>query len=212
LYGADYELRLWADYRTGSKTLSHLSSKLSSHSGGKLVIVALALFVLFMLLVLPIQAEVSSRELAGAGSPDTSFIYSADDIYGWAEAYGAAGREAYVRARWSFDLVWPVVYGFFLVTAISWAGRRAWRPGSRAHLLNLLPIVAVALDYTENILTSIVMLRYPSEAMVAAALASPVTILKWLGVGGSFIALLVGVLAWIWRLLGSTGRTSTAAK
>lgn len=165
-----------------------------------------------MLLVLPIQAEVSSRELAGVGSPDMSFIYSADDIYRWAEAYGSDGREAYVRARWSFDLVWPIVYGFFLVTAISWVGRRAWRTGSRAHLLNLLPIVAVVLDYTENILTSIVMLRYPSEAMVAAVLASAVTILKWLGVGGSFIALLVGVLAWIWRLLGRTGPTSTAAK
>ena len=185
--------------------MSHLSSKLSSISGGKLVLAALALFALFILLVLPAQADVSSRQLAGARSPDMSFIYSADDIYGWAEEYGADGREAYVRVRWSFDLAWPIVYGFFLVTAISWVGRRAYRTESWANLLNLVPIAAVLLDYTENALTSIVMLRYPAETTVAAALASPVTALKWLCVGGSFIALIAGVLAWILRVLRSEG-------
>lgn len=186
-------------------TLSRLSSKLSSLSSGRLVLAALALFALFMLLVLPAQAEVSSRQLAGVSSPDMSFIYSADDIYGWAEAYGADGREAYVRVRWSFDLAWPIVYGFFLVTAISWAGRRAYRTDSWANLLNLVPIAAVLLDYTENVLTSIVMLRYPNETLVAAALASPVTVVKWLSASGSFAALLAGVLVWIWRLLRSAG-------
>jgi hypothetical protein len=169
------------------------------------VLVSLALFALFMLLVLPAQAEVASRQFPGVSSPDTSFIYSADDIYGWAEAYGADGREAYVRMRWSFDLAWPFVYGLFLVTAISWVGRRAYRTDSRANLLNLLPIAAVLLDYAENVLTSTVMLRYPNESMVAAALASPVTVMKWLGVGGSFAVLLAGVLTWIWRSLRSAG-------
>ncbi|MDO8964757.1 MAG: hypothetical protein Q7W30_09735 [Coriobacteriia bacterium] len=185
--------------------MRHLSSKLSSLSSGKLALAGLVLFVLFMLLALPAQAWSSRRELAGAGSPDMSFIYSATDIYTWAEAYGAAGRDAYLRARWSFDLVWPIVYGFFLVTAISWVGRRAYRTGSRAHLLNLVPIAGVLFDYTENVLTSIVMLRYPSEALVAATLASPVTVVKWLCVGGGFIALLAGGLAWGWRLLRGRG-------
>jgi hypothetical protein len=165
------------------------------------VIAALALFVLFMVFVLPRQAEVSSRQLAGVGSPDMSFIYSADEIYAWAEAYGTDGREAYVQVRWSFDLAWPIVYGFFLVASISWVGRRAYRTGSRAHLLNLVPVAAVLLDYAENVLTSLVMLRYPTQTVVAATLASPVTVVKWLCVGGSFIALLAGLLAWIWRLL-----------
>ena len=154
-----------------------------------------------MVSVLPRQAEEASRQFAGAGSPDSSFVYSAEDIYGWAEAYGASGREAYVRARWTFDVVWPMVYGFFLVTAISWVGRRAYRSDSRLHLLNLVPIAAVLLDFTENILATVVMLRYPSEAMIAATLASPVTVAKWLGVSGSFVVLFAGVLAWIWRLL-----------
>jgi hypothetical protein len=185
--------------------LRRLSSKLSSFSSGKLVLAALVLFALFMLLVLPAQSEVSRRDLSGAASPDMSLIYSASDIHTWAEAYGAAGRDAYLRARWSFDLVWPIVYGFFLVTSISWVGRRAYRPGSRARLLNLVPIAGVLFDYTENVLASIVMLRYPNEALVAATLASPVTVVKWLCVGGSFIALLAGVLVWGRRLLRGEG-------
>lgn len=73
--------------------------------------------------------------------------------------------EAYIRARWTFDLVWPIVYGFFLVTA------------------------------------SIVMLQYPNETLIAASLASPATVAKWVCVGGSFVSLFVGILVWIWRFL-----------
>jgi hypothetical protein len=178
-----------------------LSAKLSDISSGKLALVALVLFVLFMALVLPAQAGVSSRELPDVGSPDMSFIYSADDAYGWAGAYGPEGRAAYVQARWSFDLAWPVVYGFFLVTSISWVSHRAYRPESRAHLLNLVPLAAVALDYSENILATVVMLRYPQQAMIAGTLMSPVTVVKWLCVGGSFVALFAAMLVWAWRLL-----------
>ena len=174
------------------------------------MLAALVLFALFILFVLPAQAEVSSRQVSGVGSPDMSFIYSADDINEWAEAYGAEGRAAYVRVRWSFDLAWPLVYGFFLVTAISWVGRRAYRTGSRARLLNLVPVAALLLDYTENVLTSIVMLRYPNETIVAATLASPVTAVKWLCVGGSFVVLAVSVLVWIWRLLRGAGSAAAS--
>lgn len=170
-------------------------------SGGKVALAAAALFVLFTVFVLPRQAAVSSQHLAEAGSPDMSFIYSAKQMYGWAEAYGEDGREGYVEARWTFDLVWPLTYGFFLVTAISWVGRRAYRTDSHASLLNLIPVAAVLLDYTENVLASIVMLRYPRESVLAAGLASPVTVLKWIVLVCGFVTLLVGVLVWIWRSL-----------
>jgi hypothetical protein len=179
--------------------VTRLSRRLTSLSRGWVVLAALALFVVFMVFVLPAQAEVSSRELDDAGSPDMSFVYSAGDLYRWAEAYGPDGRAAYVRVRWSFDLAWPLVYGLFLVTAVSWLGRRAYPSDSRWRLLNLTPVVAVLLDYAENVLTSVVMLRYPSETVVAASLASPVTIAKWIFVGVGFAALLTGLLTWLWR-------------
>ncbi len=182
-------------------TLRTLSQKLTSLSSGRLALAALVLFVLFMVFALPAQSAVTSQELGDVGSPDMSFVYSANDISGWAEAYGASGREAYVRARWTFDLVWPLAYGFFLVTAISWVGRRAYPADSWARLLNVVPLLGVLFDYTENILTSWVMLRYPAEAVVAATLASPVTVVKWIFVNGSFVVLLAGLVVWLWRSL-----------
>lgn len=182
-------------------TLNRLSSRLTAISSGRVTLLAVAAFALFLVFVLPAQAELSARSSSGAGSPDQSFAYTAQDLYGWAQAYGEEGRSAYVRARWSFDLVWPLVYGAFLVTAISWVGRRAYREDSPARLSNLIPVTAVLLDYAENSLTSVVMLRYPDEATVAASLASPVTVAKWLVLGAGFVVLLAGLLVWVWRLV-----------
>jgi len=76
-----------------------------------------------------------------------------------AESYGTEGRKAYVRARFTFDLVWPIVYAAFLTTTISWLYGRTSAPGSRWRLANLVPLAAALLDYGENACTSLVMLR-----------------------------------------------------
>ena len=43
-------------------------------------------------------------------------MYSTSDLYEMAQSYGADGRGLYVKARFTFDLVWPLVYTLFLVT------------------------------------------------------------------------------------------------
>jgi len=83
-------------------------------------------FILFTALVLPRQAAEAESISSGAGSPDTSFWYTPDDLYRMVEAYGPAGRQAYLWARWTFDLVWPLVYTAFLSLTISWVYRRAF--------------------------------------------------------------------------------------
>ena len=87
-------------------------------STGRVALAGLVVFVLFTALVLPQQARLADGSSGGAGSPDLSLWYSADDLYAMAESYGEAGRDAYVRARFTFDLVWPVVYTLFLATSI----------------------------------------------------------------------------------------------
>jgi len=93
-----------------------VSSVLSRLSSGTVALAGLVIFLLFGALVLPGQAAAAEKASGGAGSPDTSFLYTPDDLLRQAEAYGAQGRAAYVRARWTFDLAFPLVYGFFLVT------------------------------------------------------------------------------------------------
>jgi hypothetical protein len=88
-------------------------------SAGWVALAGLIIFLLFSALALPRQATSAGKETGGSDSPDTSFFYSPSDLYGMAEAYGQRGREACVRARLTFDLIWPLVYSLFLATSIN---------------------------------------------------------------------------------------------
>ena len=130
----------------------------------------------------------------GAGSPDTSFFYSPEDLYRMAEMYGAEGRQAYIQARWRFDLVFPFVYGIFLATALSWTFGRGAAGDTIWQRANLVPVLGVTCDFLENILTTVVMARYPERTALIDVLAPVATALKWVFVGGSMVLLVVGLV------------------
>lgn len=181
--------------------LKNISNSLQKVSKGWLTLTALVVFLLFTALVLPQQSAKADRETGGVGSPDTTFFYSTNDLYRFAEEYGQAGRAAYVRARGTFDVVWPLVYTFFLVTGISWLSMRAFPPHSRWQILNLVPVMAMLFDFLENGCASMVMLRYPQLSPLAAALAPPASVIKWALVMGSFVLLLVIMSVAVWKKL-----------
>ena len=176
-----------------------ISDRLRRLTTGWVTLAARLIFLLFTALVLPQQATQAEEETGSAASPDTSFFYTPGDLYRMAESYGTEGRQAYVRARFTFDLVWPLVYTFFLVTAISWVFR-AFAPDSRWQLANLAPLLGALFDYLENVSTSLVMLRYPAPTPGLDLLAPVFTALKWGTLGVSFALLLGGcaVAAWRW--------------
>jgi hypothetical protein len=176
-----------------------ISDWLRRNSTGWVALAALVIFLLFSALVLPQQATMAEQETGSADSPDTSFFYTADDLYRMAESYGEEGRQAYIRARFTFDLVWPLVYTFFLVTAISWVFNRAFAPDSRWQRANLAPLLGALFDYLENLATSLVMLRYPEQTAVVDLLAPVFTALKWGFLGASFVLLVGGIVAAVWR-------------
>lgn len=174
--------------------MTKLSNWFIHLSRGWVAAAATVTFVLFMILILPQQARKAEEVSGGAGSPDTSFWYTDDDLFQFAELYGEDGRAAYVRARWTFDLVYPLVYAFFLMSTLSWlysyatAGESPWR------LTNLLPLFGMFFDYLENTAATVVMLRYPERALLAANLAPILSMLKWAFVMGSFVLLILGVV------------------
>jgi len=178
-----------------------LSDWLTRVSKGWLTLLALITMALFMVLVLPAQSRQAEAVSGGAGSPDTSFFYTPADLYRMAEQYGPAGRAAYIRARFTFDLVFPLVYTAFLATALSWLNQRASAPASPWRLTNLAPVLGMAFDYLENIATSIIMGRYPATTPGIDALAPIFTFIKWILVAGSFVLLLISIVmaAWQWQ-------------
>ena len=181
-----------------------LSDWLYRISNGWVVLSALIIFLLFIGLVMPGQA--SQAVARGAASPDLTFYYTAGDLYKMAEAYGAAGRQAYVRVRFTFDLIFPLVYLLFLCTGISWIYGRVFPPDSVSRLANLAPVLAAAFDYLENLSASLVMARYPVQTPVVDRLAAVFTMTKWVLVSGSIALLLAGVVVRIWLWVRGRGR------
>ena len=185
--------------------MTGISEWLIKQSSGWRVLLVTVVFVLFMILVLPGQAETADDYAQGSGSPDTSFFYTPERLFELADVYGEEGRQAYVRARFSFDLIFPFVYGIFFVTTISWLLGEITEAPNRWRLLNLGPILGVIFDLLENISTSIVMLGYPEHNLVAAQVAPIFTLVKWNFVSGSFIALLIALGYWAIRKLKRGG-------
>ncbi len=183
---------------------TRLSCWLRRVSTGWVALAMTVLFLLFTALVLPAQAGQAEAETGGAPSPDTSFFYTPAELYAMAEAYGASGRQAYVRARFTFDLIWPVVYMVFLATVISWLYGRAFPEKSRLQLANLAPVLGALFDYLENVSTSLVMIRHPARTPVVPFLAPVFTAVKWVFVGGSFVLLGGGVVGAVWHAIRSS--------
>lgn len=176
-----------------------ISERLHRLSTGRVALAGLIIFLLFTALVLPGQSRQAESSAGGAGSPDTSFFYAPSDLYAMAEAYGPEGRQAYVRARATFDVAWPIAYTLFLGTAISWLFGKAFPPGSPWRLANLVPVLGLLLDYLENASTSLVMARYPARTPVIDLLAPLFTAAKWVFVAGSFLVLVAGIIALVAR-------------
>jgi hypothetical protein len=174
-------------------------------SSGWVTLIALIVFALFVTFVLPNQSA-QGDEAADVGSPDLSLWYTPAELYRMAEAYGPEGRQEYIRARFSFDVAWPLVYGAFLVTAISWLYACAFKPDSLWWRSNLAPVMGVLLDFAENVSSSLVMARYPSRTPGIDVLAPVFTLLKWVFVGGSFVLLLIGAVFALWRWGAGTRR------
>jgi hypothetical protein len=181
--------------------LVKLSDRITRVTNGKIALVCLVIFLAFTTIVLPAQSSKASVYSGGAGSPDTTFFYTAGDLYKIAEAYGQAGRNEYIKARFTFDLIWPQVYLAFLTTAISWLYHRLDLDGELWKRVNLVPIFGVLFDYLENISASIVMARYPDPTPIISSLAPVFTFVKWILMGCSILLILYGSARVIWKLL-----------
>jgi len=179
--------------------LRPISTWLRRFSSGWIALLGLVVFLAFTALVLPGQSAQAREASGGAGTPDLSFVYSPADLYRMAEAYGPQGRADYIRARFSFDLVWPLVYTFFLATSISWSMGKVFPASSRWQQANLTPLLGLLLDYLENLACSLVVARFPATTPVVDLLAPVFTLTKWLTLGAGFVLLGIGLVAAVWK-------------
>ena len=177
--------------------LKKLSTWLLRTSSTWMMIASLLLMIGFMIFVLPAQAADSAQESGSERSPDTSFFYTPQDLYQMAEEFGTEGRLAYNQTRWTFDLIFPLVYTTFLAVGISWFVQRLTGWAEIWNLTNLLPILGGIFDLLENSATTYTMFSFPVRSQIALVSASLFTPIKWVLVCASFIPYFIFVAAWL---------------
>lgn len=182
-----------------SVMLTRLSKWLTKFSTQWTALISVVIFTLFTLFVLPGQSNSSNAQLSEVGSPDLSFYYSSTELYQMANTYGEQGRQDYISERFTFDLIWPLVYGSFLIFTVGWLLKIAIPVDSSRQRLNLLPLFGMMFDYLENLSTSLVMFRFPAQTPIIDWLAGIFTALKWILISGSFIILIIVLILAVWK-------------
>lgn len=123
------------------------------------------------------------------GEFDTELFYTPAQAIEKASLFSPAGRAGSIRAHWTWDLAFPLAYGFFCTAA--WAlGLRLLAGTGRQprYLFLLLPLAGSLFDVFENAAVSALLAADPAGPVLRAAAmaASAGTALKWLLVVPAF--------------------------
>ncbi len=174
--------------------LQFMTAIMDKTSKGSLVILSIAIFALFLIVILPAQKKKVESYAGEAGSIDMSFFLSPEKVYSIAEAYGEDGRRQYIRARVTFDVVWPLAYTFFMVSLITFCLKRVVGEDSKWMGLNLVAIAPIIFDFIENGMAVTIMSAYPDRMDTAARIMAAATAVKWITMSLAFLILTVALL------------------
>lgn len=147
------------------------------------------LFLVFDIFILPAAASASGESLPML---DTRFWYTPQQAYEAIAQYSPEARQTAITTHLTVDFVYPLVYGLLLSLLLLVVYRRA--PAVQQSQLALFPWRAVFADLFENIGLVVMFAIYPSQFSLLAWLTTIFTALKWIQLGFSFLALLIGVL------------------
>lgn len=137
-----------------------------------------------------------------ADMPDMMLGYSYNDILIAFDSLGPEGLNAWLQVH-VLDALFPIGYSLALVFGLAMLMRNTLPKQDKKRFIVLIPIIAAIADFVENILIASQAISYPLVSEQIIAIASIVTILKWLllyiAFAIVFILLLVFILKWIRR-------------
>lgn len=151
-----------------------------------IVIGSFLLFAVFIGFVAPYVQQVSMEYTNITESPDTSInFFNLSKLAEMRANYGIIGRSNYIYVRWSFDFIYPLVYTFFFVSAIAYLTKKA----NHGMILLWVPLIAMAFDYSENILATIYFAGFPRDLNIIGYFLMSASLVKWIFVLFDFLAL-----------------------
>ncbi|MHA1638512.1 MAG: hypothetical protein ACTSUB_10925 [Candidatus Thorarchaeota archaeon] len=133
-----------------------------------------------------------------AAMPDLMLGYSYNDIMATFDSLGTDGLNAWLLAH-AWDALFPVGYTLALVFGMTMLMRNTFPDRKRERVIVLIPIIAAIADYIENILIASQAISYPIVSEQIIAIASVVTIVKWLLLYVVFAIVFILLLIFIFK-------------
>jgi hypothetical protein len=187
------------------KRLDHLLQQFSNRKSFLLLLAAYALYMpVFFFADVPFGLSRIKPYAQGTNILDVELFYTAEQAYQRLALFGAQGRAVYFNILMG-DLIYPALLGGLLSVSITLLFRRLNFSGAYWHYLGLLPLVNMALDYSEDALLLSLLQSYPDQLPLAAAAAGVVTLAKNIVGMLGFLALGFGLLALLFRRRRETG-------
>ena len=155
-------------------------------------IVISIVFIVFIVIVLPVISKLTESVTHTSFSPDTAIFYSTNEFYEAMEIYGKAGRDFYVLLRWTFDVIWPLVYFSFLISVLGHLTRN--HPKERRLLILLIPLVSVIFDFFENTFATLNVVIYPSKIEFLIVLLQGMSLMKWFFIVLAMLAIIYSLI------------------
>ncbi|MFN8534937.1 MAG: hypothetical protein U0556_15480 [Dehalococcoidia bacterium] len=164
-------------------------------SSGRQVLVLLAMVAVFGLMILP-WAGARFAAYSGGGQPlDLNFGFSPEFAFQLIDALGPDGRTFALIIELTMDVVWPIVYALFLSTLLAWLFSKGFPPTSPLQRLIVVPFLAMAADYAENVGIIAMLLVYPARLDAIAQITSSMQVLKWSLAALSLLLVAIGAAA-----------------
>ncbi|MBQ7740077.1 MAG: hypothetical protein IJT65_02415 [Eubacterium sp.] len=120
---------------------------------------------------------------------DMNFAYGYATAKKFLELLSQEGKQIYLGVQLPLDFVYPIVYTVFFIFILI-------RLTKKANLLIVPPIILAVLDYTENVL-SIVMLKADTLSKSVAAFGSVVTSVKTVLMYLIFLIIIISFILWL---------------
>lgn len=127
----------------------------------------------------------------GVGVIDSTFNYSADQVYSMIEAYGPKGRKVHIILE-IVDFIFPLIYSLFFSLCVTLITRQMFPLNTFTKTICLLPLSIILFEYVENIGVLTMLFSYPRRLDVLASITNAATILKTLVTVYSLLAIIAG--------------------
>lgn len=136
------------------------------YSNGRIILALFVLNIIFPAVVFPLfQGDTANVPL------DLQFSYSPEKAYQLLAQYSVQELKMYRILELTGDVIYPIVYGFFLSLLIF-----KFRKNS---LLVLIPLLAIVADLFENTGIVILISSLPKQLNTVASITSIFSSLKW---------------------------------